>query len=226
MSQKINLNHKIKPVIAKQKTQIETQSDIDIIDGYFKVFRNAVPKDIQESFFHTCQSRFPEQRSVCKIFGKQFTIPRDQFFTTSKPDEWSYKYSNHTIPGRDWTDMDQKLCSIAMELSATVLPYLKCEYSGAIVNRYKNGNDGVGWHADVGSNENQEYPIVSMSFGATRYFDVRFKNEKKKKKRFELHSGDVIVMMPGTQAMFEHQVPKQKNVKDSRINVTFRVYKK
>jgi alkylated DNA repair dioxygenase AlkB len=95
----------------------------------------------------------------------------------------------------------------------------------ALVNGYyRNGRDGVGWHQDNEPTIDQRFPIVSMSFGDTRDFDVERVSDKAKK-RYPLKDGDVVIMMPGTQEKFKHSVPKRAGTGQRRINITFRVYK-
>lgn len=87
-------------------------------------------------------------------------------------------------------------------------------------NRYRNGLDKVGKHKDDERGHIKEDPIVSVSFGMYRNFDIY--KENKKIERFPLGFGDIFLMMPGFQEAYFHGVPIQSKVHDPRINLTFR----
>lgn len=63
--------------------------------------------------------------------------------------------------------------------------------------------------------------IASVSFGATRRFDLRhFDGEKLS---INLEDGSVLIMAGELQQYWKHQVPIQRKIKEPRINLTFRV---
>jgi len=99
-------------------------------------------------------------------------------------------------------------------------------YDYILVHLYTDGNSYIGWHNDK---EAEQSPIASLSLGATRKFRLRRllkRNElpvKGYEYEYRLESGDLFVMKPGCQTIWEHTVPKQQTVHDARINVTFRV---
>ena len=69
----------------------------------------------------------------------------------------------------------------------------------------------------------QKGPIVTLSFGATRFFD--FKSiDGLHKERLTLEAGTMLVMdVEKTQKYYKHGIPVQKKIKDPRISLTFRV---
>lgn len=87
-------------------------------------------------------------------------------------------------------------------------------------NRYRDGRDKVGKHKDDERGHSKTDPIVSLSFGTHRFFDIY--RENKMIERVSLGMGDIFLMMPGFQDKYFHAVPKQLKVKDPRINLTFR----
>ena len=100
----------------------------------------------------------------------------------------------------------------------------------AVANKYRDGNDYIGWHSDDEGGIDQFYPIVRCSFGASRMFQWRLKgkdDEGKKHKTNVMHlgDGDVMVMMGGFQTKYEHCIPKEKDEMHERINITFRTMK-
>lgn len=70
-------------------------------------------------------------------------------------------------------------------------------------------------------------PILSLSFGATRKFRIRDKNDKIIKD-IDLHDSDIIVMCGNMQKEFKHEIVKVSGEKGAkvgkRINITFRQF--
>jgi alpha-ketoglutarate-dependent dioxygenase alkB family protein 2 len=87
-------------------------------------------------------------------------------------------------------------------------------------NRYRDGCDKVGKHKDNEKWHSRVDPIISVSFGDYRHFDIY--DDYKKIERIDLGFGDIFLMMPGFQQLYYHAVPIQKSVTGSRINLTFR----
>ena len=87
-------------------------------------------------------------------------------------------------------------------------------------NRYRNGRDKVGKHKDNEKWHSKIDPIVSVSFGTHRFFDIY--RETKMINRVNLGHGEVFLMMPGFQQDHYHAVPQQKKILDPRINLTYR----
>jgi len=66
-------------------------------------------------------------------------------------------------------------------------------------------------------------PIVSISLGAERFFDLIYKNDGSIKHRITLKSGSMIIMDGITQNYWKHGIPIQRKISDTRINITFRI---
>ena len=94
-------------------------------------------------------------------------------------------------------------------------------FNSVLVNLYRDGNDGVGWHADNEAVNGREPTIASVSLGATRRFDLRHR-ESKETVKVDLHSGSLLVMSGLSQHCWVHQVAKTKQIVGPRINLTFR----
>jgi alkylated DNA repair dioxygenase AlkB len=90
------------------------------------------------------------------------------------------------------------------------------------VNLYRDGTDGVGWHADDEPENGVEPVIASVSLGATRRFDLRHR-ESGITIKTELEHGSVVVMSGLSQHCWVHQIAKTKTLVGPRINLTFRL---
>jgi alkylated DNA repair dioxygenase AlkB len=127
-----------------------------------------------------------------------------------------YAYSNKILHPKDWS---VELIELKIKIEE-ILPGKS--FNSVLLNLYRDGNDKMGWHSDNEKELGSNPCIASLSFGATRYFDLKHKKDKTKRFRFELSSGMLLVMSGSLQDYWLHQVPQQKKVKEPRINLTFR----
>jgi hypothetical protein len=100
-----------------------------------------------------------------------------------------------------------------------------------VQNLYRDGNDSVSRHTDKGKGVDPDFPIYSVSFGATRTFMI-YENKAllactsrtmTRPIKLRLKHRDVIIMSGEFQEWFEHSVPKEE-ADGPRTNVTFRTY--
>ena len=97
-------------------------------------------------------------------------------------------------------------------------------FTSVLVNLYRDGKDGVGWHRDRDRELGPRPVVASVSFGETRPFELRHKFRKElAKMRVPLHHGSLLLMGGTMQHYWEHQVPKTAKLIKPRINLTFRV---
>lgn len=97
-----------------------------------------------------------------------------------------------------------------------------------LIQNYPNKKSGIGWHADSESDLVENSPIYSMSFGATRNFQLCRKEEVNSKEKpslvdVVLPPGTLLIMAGATQKYYKHRVPPGRVDQDGqRINLTFR----
>jgi len=92
-------------------------------------------------------------------------------------------------------------------------------YNAALCNLYRNGKDSVGLHADA---EPEMGPgIASLSLGAERLFRLKAQNGAVAFAE-RLPHGSLLVMAGEAQKNFKHEVPKEPEITEPRINLTFR----
>ena len=87
-------------------------------------------------------------------------------------------------------------------------------------NRYRDGNDSIDEHKDDEDWHLEGDPIISISFGTSRYFDIH--DEIDRIKRLELHHGDILIMKQEFHEKYYHSIPAQEEITKMRINLTFR----
>lgn len=152
-----------------------------------------------------------EQRDIV-LFGKSHQEPRLSAWH-SEP-HISYTYSGVLRTPQPWTPLLTELRNKCAAMSGAT-------FNSVLANLYRDGNDGVGWHADNEASNGREPTIASLSFGASRRFDLRHR-ESKKTVRVQLDPGSLLIMSGLSQHCWVHQLPRTRRVTDPRINLTFR----
>lgn len=183
--------------------------DPSLID-FGSIYEPAKAKEIFESLLR----EVPWQHDTAFIYGRHIVTKRQVAWFADQ--DFDYNYSNTTRPSIPWTPL-------LRAIQAKVKDVCGYDYNSVLLNLYSNGSEGMGWHSDdekgLGSSPN----IASLSFGATRRFDIRHKQTGETIK-IPLDSSRLIVMKDKSQSHWKHQVPKQLRVKEPRINLTFRTY--
>jgi len=98
---------------------------------------------------------------------------------------------------------------------------LGVRFNSALLNLYRTGSDGMGWHADDERELGERPLIASVSLGAARRFELR-PVPKGESRGLALEHGSLLVMSGDTQRSWKHQVPKEPTVRAPRVNLTFR----
>jgi alkylated DNA repair dioxygenase AlkB len=126
-----------------------------------------------------------------------------------------YRYSGVRHEPRPWTT---DLWALKSRLEAVCGQ----RFNSVLGNRYADGQDAMGWHAD---NEPELGPapvIASLSLGAERRFDIRH-NTSRKIRHLPLSHGSLLTMSGSFQFHWQHRIPRQTAITAPRINLTFRL---
>ena len=154
------------------------------------------------------------QQDLIKFYGRKIPLPR---LTAWYGDGGiSYKYSGILMHPHTWT-RPLSLVKGWIENKA------QHQFNSVLLNQYRNGNDSVAWHSDDEPELGEDPIIASLSLGASRKFELRSRSQPNLDKiEILLNSGDLLIMGGGTQQNWQHQIPKMRKVKETRINLTFR----
>jgi alkylated DNA repair dioxygenase AlkB len=87
-------------------------------------------------------------------------------------------------------------------------------------NLYRDGTDSVAWHGDTVRKTMPEPIVAIVSLGQPRRFLLRPRGGGASI-RYELGTGDLLVMGGTCQHTWEHSVPKARSA-GPRLSVTFR----
>ncbi|KZZ73028.1 hypothetical protein A3766_20725, partial [Oleiphilus sp. HI0132] len=127
----------------------------------------------------------------------------------------SYSYSGIAAKPKNWTPLLQNIKILVEQRTGEI-------FNGVLVNRYRNGQDSVSWHSDDESSLGPDPIIASLSFGQSRYFQLKHKRKEGEKYQLELEHGSLLLMKSGVQKNWLHQAPKTRREVAERINLTFR----
>ena len=147
------------------------------------------------------------QTETVVLFGKRHLVPRLVSWVGERG--LDYRYSGASHEGEGWPDQLAGLrARIGAELGA--LPNF------LLLNRYRDGSDGMGWHRD--DERGLSVQIASLSLGATRSFLLR-EDQASRSRSLKLEHGSLLVF----DGRIPHALPKTRRAVGERINLTFRV---
>jgi alkylated DNA repair dioxygenase AlkB len=110
------------------------------------------------------------------------------------------------------------------ELKERVERHVGCQFNHVLLNRYRSGQDSMGWHSDDERALGADPVLASLSLGCSRRFLLRPRAALSQSPSLEilLEHGDLLLMGGTLQQRYQHSVPKQGAVRAERINLTFR----
>ncbi|KAM6465347.1 alpha-ketoglutarate-dependent dioxygenase alkB homolog 3 isoform 2-T3 [Liasis olivaceus] len=155
-------------------------------------------------------------------------VRHDQSYDEPRLTAWygklPYTYSRLEMQANpDWHPL------LAM-LKDLIEDFTKNTFNSLLCNLYRNEKDSVDWHSDDEPTLGKKPIIASLSFGATRMFEMRKKplpednNDYTYMRRVQipLDHGTLLMMEGATQEDWQHRVPKEYHSREPRINLTFR----
>jgi alkylated DNA repair dioxygenase AlkB len=161
-----------------------------------------------DNFFRT----LAWQEESILIFGKRCKVPRLMGWYGDA--EAVYRYSGVEHRPLPWT-------SELSEVKTQIERFCGCAFNSVLANLYRDGRDSMGYHADNEKELGINPVIASLSFGDARLFRL---HHKKRRENLDivLEHGDLLVMAGALQHHWVHALPKTRQAKNSRINLTFR----
>lgn len=192
------------------------RSFVSLLKG---AFETEVLRDWEQMLFKQLPWSRPLQSK--RSTGEARPLPRRACWLTKGGCSCRYEYSGTSFAPMEmpsWLlDLTESVCSTCG---------LSERPDACNVNLYGSGAEGVGWHADdepLFQATKSDALIMSLSLGATRYFEVRPKySEQTDSVRLMLSDGDLCAMEGLFQKHYRHCVPLEDDVFDARINLTWR----
>jgi alkylated DNA repair dioxygenase AlkB len=152
-----------------------------------------------------------EHREIV-MFGRRVLQPRLIAWTGSL----GYRYSGQTLEPRAPTPT-------TAALMARVVEHTRVPFNHVLINRYRDGADSIGLHADDEPELGLDPIVATLSLGATRRFVLKPRRARFGPSRsLEVDHGSLLVMGGTCQRHYVHGVPRQSGAVGERISLTFR----
>jgi alkylated DNA repair dioxygenase AlkB len=178
------------------------------------IIRSAVDVAAADAVFTALRTKVAWRQDHLKMFGNLIPVPRLESWVADEGLDYTYSGIHHEPD--PWIDE-------LVELRDLSSSHAETRFNSVLCNLYRDGSDGVDWHADDEPEFGPMPVIASWSLGATRRFDLRRVDDHSIKVELELHHGDLVIMSGTTQTLWRHRVPKTKKPVGERINLTFRM---
>lgn len=187
----------------------EYLQESDSIDWRTIDWRGIAPDDLEKIAFKNINWK----QDWINFFGKRNPLPR---LTSWYGDSGkTYTYSGIKSKPNEWNKG-------LLYIKEAIEECIGERFNSVLLNWYRDGSDSLSWHSDNEKELGVDPTIASASFGATRDFLVRRKDDNSKRLAFKLKHGSLLVMMGEMQRFWEHAIPKRKSLMQSRFNLTFR----
>jgi alkylated DNA repair dioxygenase AlkB len=205
--------------------------------------------DVAGECYELLRAELPWTQGSVRVYGKSYPERRLTCLLSDAPGE-SYHYSSKEMTGSDWHPVVSGIRERLQSLCAASYPGWQqgWRFDTCLCNYYRPRReiladeerpwkpDVISWHSDSEQDLVVDAPIASVSFGATRRFDLR-PNARANSRRMAapvqhedvrtyLVSGSLFVMGRDTQRYYMHQVPEERTVEGGRVNLTFRMTKR
>jgi len=187
--------------------------DLGLADGEARLWPAAFGPEEASRLFDALRTGIRWRQEEVTIFGQRRLVPR--LVAWHGDPGASYRYSGTDHHPEPWTpDLEH--------IRARVSGLSGAEFNAVLLNLYRDGRDGMGWHADDEPELGRDPVIASVSLGAPRRFCLRHRRRKDLKLDLELPHGSLLVMAGPMQHHWVHALPKTRRPVGERINLTFR----
>lgn len=175
------------------------------------------PKYFEQHSFNELRDSLSWETHQIRLFGKTHALPR--LVAWYGDADTQYRYSGITHKALGW---HPTLAALRDRLAQDFAE----QYNSVLCNYYRNGQDGMGWHADDEAQLGPEPSIASISLGETRQFQLKHRFDATKRRiQLPLQHGDLLIMQGALQSQWYHSLPKTRRELGGRINLTFRQIK-
>ena len=185
---------------------------LDLAGASLRWFPRWLDADSADRLLAQLIEEVPWEQHQVRLFGRSLPAPRLSCWI-GDPDA-VYRYSGTRFAPRPWTPATAELRDLLQRR-------LGLCFNSVLANRYRNGADGMGWHADDEPELGPRPVIASLSLGAARRFVLRSRDGAQRGELLLGH-GSLLLMEGDTQARTQHALPKTARPVGERINLTFR----
>ena len=186
---------------------------LELIEGDARLWPAAFDAAEASGLFDELRRQIDWQQEEILMFGRRVPVPRRVAWHGDPAATYAYSGTeHHPLP---WTP--------ALEQArARVTGLTGVDFNAVLLNLYRDGRDGMGWHADDEPELGRNPVIASLSLGATRRFCLRHRRRRDLRVDVPLSHGSLLLMSGATQHHWLHALPKTAVPVGERINLTFR----
>jgi len=182
-------------------------ADVTLFENFFST------KESNRLYDSLLKNTIWEQDSMT-IYGKQVNLPRLTAWYGDTAKTVSYADNNRKM--LPW-NADLKFIKERVEQEVSI------KFTRCLLNYYRDGKDSVDWHQDYEESQRENTVIGSVTFGATRPFQLKHATRNDLKRiSIPLAHGSLLLMQGATQNNWKHKIPKTSKPIQPRINLTFR----
>lgn len=188
---------------------------IPVPDGTLTLDQQFLNTDQADTLYQQLSQELNWRQDNIRMFGRIVAIPRLQVFQGEPGIR--YHYSGLTLETETWHPAINAL----RHKIEQVCGY---RFNSVLINFYRNGQDGMGWHSDDEPELGTNPTIASVTLGQPRRFLLRHKSDKAiPRQELLLEHGSLLIMADQLQHHWQHSIPKTKRIMQGRINLTFRL---
>lgn len=182
------------------------------MNGELYLIREFYPSERADSFFQILLNELDWRQEQILIYGRHVGVPRLMCWYGDPGMHYHYSGTDHSPT--QWTEN-------LLRIKADIERACAAEFNSVMANLYRDGRDSMGCHADDEKELGINPQIASLSLGERRL--MRFRHKKTRQKlELELGHGDLLLMAGELQHHWHHELPKTRQPKKARINLTFR----
>lgn len=171
-------------------------------------------QDKSRDFFERLHTEINWQQDYLTLYGQEIPLPRLTAWYGDRGRD--YTYSHISMQPNPWSEL-------LVQIKQRVEKAAESNFNSVLLNLYRSGNDGVSWHQDNEPELGKAPVIASVSFGATRVFQMKHLIKKELPRvDIPLFDGSLLIMRGYTQKFWQHRIPKTQKPLGARINLTFR----
>ncbi|HEX7374644.1 MAG TPA: alpha-ketoglutarate-dependent dioxygenase AlkB [Steroidobacteraceae bacterium] len=186
---------------------------IPIPDGELHYWPQAFTADEAVEWLARLRESLDWRQEEIVIFGQSRRVPR--LVAWHGDPGAGYTYSGTFHEPQPWTPELETIRRRVQHLCSH-------PFNSVLANLYRDGRDGMGWHADDEPELGRNPAIASVSFGATRRFRLRHRRNALEPVTLPLASGSLLLMSGALQHHWVHALPKTAVPVGERLNLTFR----
>ena len=169
--------------------------------------------DSAASLLQAALADFDWQQERFVMFGRRVTAPRLSV-CFGEPGA-AYRYSGVERRAEPWPEA---VSGLAKRVSTA----LRWHTNFVLVNRYRSGQDYLGWHSDDERDLGPAPIVATVSIGAPRTFRMAARRKGGRNHDVVLEDGSLFLMWGRSQRDYRHCVPRRMRETGERLSFSFR----